>query len=163
MRRHDVLRAALALLAAGLTAPALAAPTPLETQVIALINTARAAGRSCPGWGGGQRLGPVALDARLNAAAREHAASMSSRNYISHYEPDGSSPSVRVQRAGFRPTFLSEIIYMHSVIGGNPNSPVNWWLNSPVHCRAIMDPHYNIAGVGYSALGKSWTVLLAKR
>lgn len=140
-----------------------AAPTPLEAQVVALISGARAAGRSCPGGGGGQRLAPVILDARLNAAAREHAANMGAGGYISHFEPDGASPATRVKRVGFKPTFMSEIIYMHSLIGQIPSSPVNWWLNSPVHCRAIMNPTYSLAGVGYSALGKSWTVLLAAR
>lgn len=134
---------------------------PVEALAIRLINGARARGQFCPGGGGGVSLPPLAFEPALRALAYSHAYDMGSRGYLSHFEPGGGSPRARVQRAGYRPSRMSEIIYKHSSIGGRAESAVNWWLHSPVHCRAIMNPNYTVIGVGYSSVGKSWSALLA--
>jgi uncharacterized protein YkwD len=152
-----------ALVAAGLAAStALAGSDSLEGQALALINDARARGGSCPGGGGGRALPALRLDGRLSTAALGHARDMGERRYLSHFEPGGSNPRGRVVRAGYKPVSLSEIIYKHSLNGHLAASPVRWWLASPVHCRAIMNPQYTSIGIGYWAVGKSWTALLAR-
>ncbi|HWG84725.1 MAG TPA: CAP domain-containing protein [Deinococcales bacterium] len=155
-------RAVRTLAAAALTtASANAVAATIEGQALALINQARASGIRCPGGGGGTRLAALRLEPRLSAAALAHARDMGERNYLSHTGSGGSTARGRVVLAGYQPVRMSEIIYKHSLVGHRPESPVNWWLQSPVHCRAIMNPHYSSIGIGYWARGRSWTAVLA--
>ena len=147
-------------LASAAGAPA--APSALEQHALALINDARTRGVACPGGGGGRRLPALRFDPTLRSAALAHATDMGRRRYLSHFAPGGTGPRDRVRRAGYSFSNMSEIIYKHSVVGGTATSPVRWWLRSAVHCRAIMNPVYTQAGVGYSSAGKSWTAILAR-
>ena len=53
---------------------------------------------------------PLSFNAALNAAAATHSRDMSVQNRPWHFGSDGSSPLVRVQRAGYSGTLLGELI-----------------------------------------------------
>jgi len=53
---------------------------------------------------------PVTLDADLNSAAATHSRDMALQNRPWHFGSDGSSPTERVWRAGYRQTMLGEVI-----------------------------------------------------
>lgn len=55
-------------------------------------------------------LGPLQLNAQLNAAAATHARDMAVQNRPWHFGSDGSSPLQRAQRAGFTGQVLGELI-----------------------------------------------------
>lgn len=131
----------------------------LEVQVLSLINQARAQGVRCPGGGGGFRLPALRYNALLAKAALGHALNMGRKGFLSHYY-GGVGPRVRVSRAGYRYTRMSEIIFK----GGSPSPAraMRWWLRSGVHCRAIMNPYYKEFGAGFSRLGNAWAVVLAQ-
>lgn len=131
----------------------------LESQVLSLINDARARGVSCRGGGGGYRLPPLTYDATLARVALGHALNMGTKRFLSHYY-QGIGPRVRVMRAGYAYTRMSEIIFKGST--PSPAKAVRWWLRSPVHCRAIMNPHYREFGAGLSRVGNAWAVVLAR-
>lgn len=55
-------------------------------------------------------LSPVELNAQLTTAAATHARDMSVQQRAWHFGADGSSPLVRVQRAGYTGLFLGELV-----------------------------------------------------
>ncbi|WP_299429913.1 CAP domain-containing protein [uncultured Meiothermus sp.] len=131
----------------------------LESQILSLINEARARGVACRGGGGGYRLPPLRYDATLAQTAKGHALNMGRYGFMSHYFR-GVGPRVRVARAGYGYLRMSEIIFKGR--NSDPARAVRWWLRSPVHCRAIMNPHYTEAGSGLSRAGNAWAVVLAQ-
>ena len=82
---------------------ALASPgdaSSVNRRILSLVNEARAAGRRC----GGKYfapVGPLALDAALTRAALEHSRDMAAHDAFDHRGRDGSTPGMRVDRAGF--------------------------------------------------------------
>ena len=55
-------------------------------------------------------IGPVQLNAQLNAAAATHSRDMSIQNRPWHFGSDGSSPIDRVRRVGYTGAMLGEVI-----------------------------------------------------
>lgn len=131
----------------------------LESQVLSLLNDARARGLACRGGGGGYRLPPLRFDTTLAHAAKSHALNMGHYGFMSHYFR-GVGPRVRVARAGYGYLRMSEIIFKGR--SSDPARAVRWWLRSPAHCRAIMNPHYTEFGSGLSRVGNAWAVVLAQ-
>jgi uncharacterized protein YkwD len=134
-----------------LAAPA-SVPAPEETdvtsrRVLELVNEARAAGRRC----GGKyypSVGPLALDAALTRAALAHSHDMAEHDAFDHRGHDGSTPGMRVERAGFGD---------HRIVGENiaagamtPREVTQGWLASPAHCENIMDGRFTLIGIGYA-------------
>jgi uncharacterized protein YkwD len=115
--------------------------------ILDLVNAARAAGRRC----GGKYFapaGPLALDHALTKAALEHSRDMAEHDAFDHRGHDGSTPSVRVERAGFG---------AHRIVGENiaagamtPNQVTEGWLASPAHCENIMDSRFTLIGIAYA-------------
>jgi uncharacterized protein YkwD len=130
----------------------------VEQDVLTLTNARRAAGATC----GGQYFppaGPLSPSAALQSAAELHSRDMGERNYFDHNSLDGRSPGDRIRASGFSSPGWGENIY-----GGanTAREAVDGWMNSPGHCRNIMDPHFRYLGVGYakvpgSRLSTYWT------
>lgn len=135
----------------------LAQDASLENQMLELINQTRTSGRICVG-GGGVKVAPLQINPILNQVAQTHALHMGQQNFLSHVYR-GADAQMRLQQAGYKYLRMSEIIFK-----GGSNSPeraLHWWLNSPIHCRAIMNPGYTQIGVGLSPYGNAWAVELA--
>jgi uncharacterized protein YkwD len=126
------------------------------TQLQTLINQARASGVRCVG-GGGIRLTRLAGNNLLAVAARGHASNMSRYGFVSHYFR-GIGPRTRVPRVGYKFLRMSEIIFKGS---GGASRALRWWLHSPVHCRAIMNPYYH--EIGTAVVGNAFVVEMAVR
>jgi uncharacterized protein YkwD len=128
--------------------------TAQEDEVLALTNQRRAQGASCGGQVFGP-AGPLAHNAQLQAAARNHSRDMATRGYFSHQSPEGAGPSDRARAAGYPSGFIGE-----NIAAGYPTpaAVVEGWMQSPGHCLNIMEPRYRYLGVGHHAGSRSyWT------
>ncbi len=129
-----------------------------EDETLVLTNQRRAMGAVC----GDRAFGPaqpLAMDAALRKAARDHSRDMGSRRYFSHDAPDGRSPDDRMRAPRGSGRSSGENIY-----GGPPTAAavVDGWVKSPGHCANLMSPGYRIIGIGYadvpgSPLHNYWT------
>jgi uncharacterized protein YkwD len=134
------------VLAHPLVFPALPEQAALSQELLALVNEARAAPRSC----GAQAFGaapPVAWNASLAQAALGHSQDMAAKRYFNHKEPGGSAPADRATRAGYRWKQIGE-----NIASGQRSvaEAVAGWLDSPGHCANIMNPAYTEMGAAYA-------------
>ncbi len=113
------------------------------------VNTLRAA----------KSLLPLAYDARLNAAAATHARDMSVQNRPWHFGSDGSSPLVRVQRAGYTGRLVGELI---SETYETELETLSTWMAQPDTRGIIMDPTARTLGFAWfqEPGGKIWWTLI---
>ena len=114
-----------------------------NSRLTALVNQARRSGRYCGSqWYPSAR--PLTFNSSLYRAADGHADSMASFNYMSHTGRDGSSPTQRIRRAGYFNNGHSGWITGENVAAGQKSveAVVNAWLNSPDHCRNIMNQEF---------------------
>jgi uncharacterized protein YkwD len=147
------------VLAAPVSLPAAADAAGVSRRILDLVNAARAAGRRC----GAKYFPPVApltLDSKLTGAALAHSLEMAKNGEFAHRGHDGSSPAVRVERAGYG---------AHRIVGENiaagamtPVEVTEGWLTSPAHCENIMDARFTEIGIAYAAslntaAGMYWT------
>ncbi|NEC84507.1 CAP domain-containing protein [Streptomyces sp. SID12501] len=120
---------------------------------LTLANSARAAAGSPP----------VALDARLCAAARAHAAAMASAGRLGTESQDGTSVHQRVTATGY--TYLT--VGEHLVSGPRtPEEFVDYCLRTEQARRTLHDPAFTQVGLAYvtgSRTGDTyWTALWAR-
>ncbi|MGW0824500.1 CAP domain-containing protein [Streptomyces sp. NPDC002845] len=128
-------------------------PVPDPDGLLGLVNSARASAGSPP----------VVLDARLTAAAREHAARMAARGRLTAEGPDGVSMYQRLTAGGYAYLTVGE----HLVSG--PRTPaefVEYCLSAEQSRATLCEPAFSEAGVGYVAEPRSgtvyWTALWAR-
>ncbi|WP_313954633.1 CAP domain-containing protein [Frankia sp. EI5c] len=128
---------AAAVLGGGSPAGAGAA---LVAEVVERTNAERAA-VGCP---------PLAIDARLSAAAQAHSEDMARRNYFAHTAPDGESPFDRIAAAGYGYSVAAE-----NIAAGQrtPAAVVAAWMASPGHRANIVACELTQIGVGHSSGG----------
>jgi hypothetical protein len=88
----------------------------------------------------------------LQQAAFNHARDMATRNYFSHYTPEGWSPDIRVQGLGYNGS-VGENIYCGS---GNPGDAVGAWMNSDGHRANILNPGFTKVGIAHYYDPNSW-------
>jgi uncharacterized protein YkwD len=131
----------------------------VSRQVLKIVNAARAAGRRC-GAKYFPPAAPLSLDERLASAALAHSRDLAKNNHFDHRGQDGSTPALRVERAGYRE---------HRIVGENiavgamtPLEVTEGWLASPPHCENIMDGRFTQIGIAYAesrntAAGMYWT------
>ncbi len=125
---------------------AVAAATPLQTEILTYVNQARSASCKC-----GTTTYPAApalvLNDQLNSAATKHATDMATYNYFSHTGRDGSTPWARMTREGYVWRRAGE-----NIAAGQPTARavVDGWLKSPGHCANIMNAGFKDLGVGYA-------------
>ena len=104
-------------------------------------------------------LPPLAANAQLASAAATHAQDMSFQSRPWHWGSDGSSPMLRVQRAGYVGAFVGEAI---SETFESEVETVNGWMLEPESRAVILDPRAREIGVGWhqDANGKLWWVVV---
>jgi uncharacterized protein YkwD len=147
------------VLAAPVSLPTAADADSVSRHILDRVNAARAAGRRC----GAKYFAPVAplsLNSSLTHAALAHSLDMAKNNRLDHRGRDGSTPAVRVERAGYG---------AHRIVGENiaagamtPGEVTDGWLESPAHCENIMDGRFTQIGIAYAAspntaAGMYWT------
>lgn len=156
--------AALALAACAPTAPTVGSdgrPLPkvykikpgdtdaIQFRLLDSVNTLR----------GAQSLQPLTFDASLNAAAATHSRDMSVQNRPWHFGSDGSSPLVRVQRAGFTGRLVGELI---SETYETELETLSAWMAQPDTRAVIMDPSARFIGFSWyqEPAGKIWWTMV---
>ena len=114
-------------------------------DVILLTNQARAQAQNC----GGTMMppvDPVTKNDLLGAAAQEHAVDMANRMFFAHDNPDGVTPNQRMRAAGYEGSITGENIARGQP---DPEAVVQAWIDSPGHCRNMMNARFNELGIGY--------------
>lgn len=118
----------------------------IRARLLQMINEARAQPRHC----GAQALpaaGPLVFSNALTEAAIRHAVDMAKRGRMDHRGSDGSSPSERLTRVGYRWQLSGENLALGY---DNIEELVQGWLASPLHCANIMDARFVETGVAFA-------------
>jgi uncharacterized protein YkwD len=117
----------------------------VAARVLELVNEARAQRRKC-----GSRwfaaAPPLRLSPLLSRAALAHAKDMSANKLFEHRGSDGSKPSERATRAGYKWAAIAENIAEGAA---SADEVVQDWLESPGHCANIMGAQYREMGLAY--------------
>lgn len=120
-------------------ASAMAPLSAKESQLLALINSARQSAG----------MQPAALDASLRNLALSRSKDMVARNYFSHTTPDGIDFIAMLRNQNIPFKFAGEIITNNNYDDGQAaQQAFNSFMNSPHHHDIMLDPRYNISGVG---------------
>lgn len=108
---------------------------------------------------GARGLGSLAYNSQLNAAAATHSRDMSVQNRPWHFGSDGSSPLVRVQRAGYSGRLVGELI---SETYETEIETLAAWMNQPDTRAVIMEPTAREIGFSWwqEENGKIWWTLV---
>lgn len=122
-----------------------------KTLMLQLVNDVRKKGCQC-----GDTWYPPAASVTWNdmleRAALNHSRDMYQNNYFSHSSQDGTGAGVRIQQAGYNWKSYGENIAMGYK---DEREVVNGWINSPGHCKNIMNKNYKEMGVAKA--GGYWT------
>jgi len=127
-------------------------------QILALVNAARANE-------GVHALSPNPL---LMAAAKIHSLDMGCNNFLDHTGSDGSKAKDRMIAQGYKPTYSAENIYAGATeYGADAQGAFDWWMNSPVHRKNILNARPTEVGIGYvnvpgSNFGGYYTMVFGK-
>ena len=132
-------------------------------NVLAQVNEARADGAQC----GAETFAPVPAlrySAALSVPSQKHSEDMAAAGEMSHETPAGavhyaagSSPWNRLQQEGFGYSAAGENVAWGQRSG---DAVMNAWLNSPGHCKNIMNPKFTVVGLGWQ--DNYWTQMFAK-
>lgn len=131
-------------------------PEPLptwESEVVDLVNAARATGGDCGTMGQFPPSAPLTVNPSLHCAARVHSKDMADRDFFDHTNPDGEDPFDRMARAGYGSyAFQGENIAAGTMTA---RDTVDGWLASDGHCANMLGSHYKEIGVGaYEGAGE---------
>jgi len=132
-------------------------PQVSQEQALAKINAARAVARQCgdTAYGAAPAL---RWNDKLASVASAHSADMAARNYFSHTNPEGLTPSDRAQAAGYGRGVGENIAAGQRTM----DDAMTAWLKSPGHCSNIMSTRYQDYAIGCatnqsSQYGIYWT------
>jgi uncharacterized protein YkwD len=136
MRSARNLSIALLLAGAAFLAPAQAQQNVerAERQLFNVINQYRAS----------QGLSEVKKDARLTAAARQHASLLAAKGTLSHQLPLEASLSGRAHQAGVRFRSLAENVAQ----GSDARNLCEQWIHSAPHRANLLDSDMDSMGIG---------------
>lgn len=130
-----------------------------EWRVLELTNERRAAGAMCAMDAFGPAP-PLEMDALIREAARGHSLDMGQQAYFEHDSLDGRTFADRMSATGF----MGASPWGENIAAGqsSPEEVVQGWMESPGHCRNIMNPAYRTIGIGYAVVpgspyGQYWT------
>ncbi len=128
-----------------------------EQQVLTILLQARTA----------EGVAAPQLDPSLNAVARERSADMATRNYFSHYSPEGASVFTALNAHGVQWAFAGEIISRNNYSADQTATVAgNAFLASTAHRAVAVDPQYNAVGVGHAVDANGmhyYTVIFVRR
>jgi uncharacterized protein YkwD len=122
-----------------------------KTVMLQLVNDIRKKGCQC----GDTYYNPapaLSWNNQLEVAAYEHSLDMYQNNYFNHTAPDGSNGGVRIEQAGYNWMTFGENIAMGYK---SEKEVVDGWLQSPSHCKNIMNRSFKEMGVART--GNYWT------
>ena len=110
-----------------------------------------------------RHLHPLKASPELAAVAKAHARDMAEQGYLSHVNPNGEDPLIRVRAAGidgFR--LLAENIGATSESGDRVTAIIQKWLASPLHRENILNPAFNTTGLAVlkNGIGETLAVQL---
>jgi uncharacterized protein YkwD len=135
------------VLAAPVAVPSAKDSNAISRQILELVNKARLTGRRC----GGKAYPPappLSLNPMLTGAALAHSRDMAADGRFDHRGRDGSSPALRVERAGYG----HYLIVGENIAAGamTPGEVTQGWLDSPAHCENIMDSRFSEIGIAFA-------------
>lgn len=110
----------------------------IQNSTLHLINTARATARAC-GDTFFEAAAPLTWNSKLATAARLHSNDMATNNFFSHTGSDGLSVAQRVDAQQYNWSDVGENIAAGQ---STTESAVNGWLESPGHCKNLMNPAF---------------------
>jgi uncharacterized protein YkwD len=128
-----------------------------KSQLLQLVNEVRQRGCQC----GDTYYYPAAKvtwNSKLELAAYNHSSDMYQNKYFSHTAPDGSNAGVRIDRVGYNWLAFGENIATGYT---SEREVVDAWIESPGHCKNIMNKAYTEMGV--ARVGTYWTQEFAAR
>ena len=130
----------------GQTSPAPAAQfdASAEAQLVQLINQARTE----------HGLAPLTVDERLTRAARKHTQLMAQHLTLSHQFDGEPPPQTRFTNEGLPADSSSENVALNQTVPGAHDA----LMHSPPHRAAILDPNFNVVGVGVLETGEGYFV-----
>lgn len=152
------------VLAAPVWVPSTREAPAIAAKILTLVNAARENQRRC----GGKvfsKAAPLILNRALTVAALAQSKDMAQSNHFDHRGQDGSTPSMRIVRAGFG---AYEIVGENIAAGAmTPEEVTAGWLASPPHCENIMDSRFTEIGIAFAVNSDSrelvyWTQDFAK-
>ncbi len=110
-----------------------------QADMLNKVNAARASARSC----GSEQFAaaePLAYNCPIEGAATHHSNDMAEHNFFSHTGSDGLRVGARVTATGYEWSVVGE-----NIAAGydDVDTVVQAWLDSPGHCRNIMDSRFS--------------------
>lgn len=141
---HDGDRETMLVLAVPLELAAGTSPAGAADRLFAGINDARRSARRCGTLRKTDAAPPMRRSEDLDVAAAVHARDIAARGALGHEGADGSTAAERVSRTGYRWSTVGE-----NVAAGQTEATevVDTWLDSPGHCRNLMDPRFTETGL----------------
>lgn len=125
------------------------------SRFLVLVNEIRSKGAVC-GATKMPEVEPLVQHDLLNSVAYEHSRYMDSTNRMSHTGKNKSTPSSRLDKAGYLYYYMAENI----AYGAYDEAEVfQIWIKSSGHCKTIMDS--NAKKLGFGSSGKYWTMVVA--
>lgn len=113
-----------------------------QKEMLAAVNEVRAKGCTC----GKMKMPPappLKWNLQLQAAAEMHANDLKQHNFIAHKGSNGSKISDRVEKSGYKWAAVGENI---SWGARNISSAMRGWIDSPGHCKSLMNPSFREMG-----------------
>jgi uncharacterized protein YkwD len=109
-------------------------------------------------------VAPVALSEDLTRAAREHNLDMAWNDFFSHTGSDGSLPLDRVERTGYRPAAVGELL---AAATSDVTRIGDAWMSIESQRAVLLDARWNHLGVHYTVRERTayrhyWTVVFAQ-
>ncbi|TMU24988.1 CAP domain-containing protein [Halomonas sp. ATBC28] len=114
-----------------------------QQEMLSQINEARSQARQC----GDQQFEAVeslAWSCKLEAAAKSHSQDMAENDYFSHTDPEGAGIEQRVGNQDYVWQAVGENIAAGLI---SVSAVVEGWLDSPGHCRNIMNDAFTEMGM----------------
>ncbi len=128
---------------------------PDKQELLRLINEVRNSGCNC-GDDYYAPVGNVTWNDLLEEAAQNHSNDMDKHDKLDHTGSDGSSAGERINAVGYQWSTYGENIAV-----GYPTEKkvIEGWLNSPGHCKNIMNK--SVTEMGVATSGAYWTQVFA--